>query len=47
LGTVVETYGALNGAGASGIVFGELPRLWPRSLTRTPSTRRPSCRYPG
>ncbi|HJQ29662.1 MAG TPA: hypothetical protein VJ827_09980, partial [Rubrobacter sp.] len=25
LGAVVETYGALNGAGASGIVFGELP----------------------
>jgi alpha-galactosidase/6-phospho-beta-glucosidase family protein len=25
LGTVVETYGALNGTGASGIVFGELP----------------------
>ncbi|MBA3636528.1 MAG: hypothetical protein H0W57_08945 [Rubrobacteraceae bacterium] len=25
LGDVVETYGALNGAGASGIVFGELP----------------------
>jgi alpha-galactosidase/6-phospho-beta-glucosidase family protein len=26
LGSVVETYGALNGAG----VFGELPHLWPR-----------------
>jgi alpha-galactosidase/6-phospho-beta-glucosidase family protein len=25
LGAVVETYGALNGAGAAGIVFGELP----------------------
>jgi len=25
LGAVVETYGALNGSGASGIVFGELP----------------------
>jgi alpha-galactosidase/6-phospho-beta-glucosidase family protein len=25
LGVVVETYGALNGSGASGIVFGELP----------------------
>jgi alpha-galactosidase/6-phospho-beta-glucosidase family protein len=25
LGAVVETYGAVNGAGASGIVFGELP----------------------
>jgi alpha-galactosidase/6-phospho-beta-glucosidase family protein len=25
LGAVVETYGALNGTGASGIVFGELP----------------------
>jgi alpha-galactosidase len=25
LGAVVETYGALNGNGASGIVFGELP----------------------
>lgn len=25
LGAVVETYGALNGAGASGIMFGELP----------------------
>jgi alpha-galactosidase/6-phospho-beta-glucosidase family protein len=25
LGAVVETYGALNGAGASGIVFGDLP----------------------
>jgi alpha-galactosidase/6-phospho-beta-glucosidase family protein len=25
LGAVLETYGALNGAGASGIVFGELP----------------------
>jgi alpha-galactosidase len=25
LGAIVETYGALNGAGASGIVFGELP----------------------
>jgi alpha-galactosidase/6-phospho-beta-glucosidase family protein len=26
LGAVVETYGAVNGAGASGIVFGELPQ---------------------
>jgi alpha-galactosidase/6-phospho-beta-glucosidase family protein len=25
LGAVVETYGALNGTGASGIIFGELP----------------------
>jgi alpha-galactosidase len=40
-GAVVETYGALNGTGASGIVFGELPPPVAALVHPTSSTRRP------
>ena len=41
LGAVVETYGALNGAGLPASFSGSFPHRWPRLSTHKSSTRRP------